>query len=306
MFVRITLSFLFFLLFFSEAQSQVNSAQKLEFNELPVQFLQVVKNYPLINPAYAAVDSGVNIVSGNKMNFGAYRIFRTNYLSATVRMRGASRDSVSPNNHGIGLAALTDKEGEFINRNRLYLTYAYKISLTQNFHLSTGISLGMANYAIQGSNISPSGSAIAPDGNVGIWMFTRKSYLGVSLNQFFNSRLTPIGETSVLVRHLNVIAGKTVVFSPFVQLKSSVVVRSAKNFATDVDVVNLFVVHDKLSAGFNYKHHKAFVFMVGLESIPFRQGKHQAGGWFSYSIPFGKYVVKSIQPYEITLTYKIL
>jgi type IX secretion system PorP/SprF family membrane protein len=306
MFLRITLSFLIFILFCSEVRSQVNSAQKLEFNELPVQFLQVVKNYPLINPSYAAVDSGVNIVSGNKMNFGAYRIFRTNYLSATFRLRGASRDSLSPNNHGLGLAAVTDKEGEFINRNRLYLTYAYKISLSQNFHLSTGISLGMANYVIQGSNISPSGSSMAPDGNVGIWMFTRKSYLGVSLNQFFNSRLTPIGAASVLVRHVNVIAGKTIVFSPYVQLASSVVVRAAKSFKTDVDVVNLFLFHDKLSAGFNYKHHKAFVFMLGLENISFRHGKHLAGGWFSYSMPFGKYVVKSIQPYEITLTYKIL
>jgi type IX secretion system PorP/SprF family membrane protein len=304
MHIRIFLSFLFFIPFILPASGQLNSAQPLQFNELPVQFLQVVKNYPLINPAYAAVDSGTNFVSGNKMNFGAFRIFRTNYLSATLRIP-ASRDSASRNHHGIGLAAITDKDGEFISHNRLYVTYAYKISLAENLNISAGLSMGIVNYVIEGSNISAKGSAIAPDGNAGIWMFGRKSYMGISLNQVFNSRLTPLTETSVLLRHMNVIAGKTIYFSPYCKLTSSLVVRAAKK-NTDIDFVNLFLIQDKLSAGCNYKHHKGFVLMAGLENIPFGQGKHMAGGWFSYSIPFGKYVMKNMQPYEITLTYKIL
>jgi type IX secretion system PorP/SprF family membrane protein len=304
MLIRIFLSFLFFSFFFTLSLGQVNLSRGIQFNELPVQFLQVEKNYPLLNPSYAAVDSGVNLVSGNKMNFGAFKIYRTNYFSFSVRLP-ASKDSVSKHHHGIGIGAVTDKNGEFINHNRVYLTYAYKISMGENINWSTGISLGIVNHTVEGSAISPGGSALAPDGNVGTWIFSKKSYLGLSYNQIFNSKLTPLTETSVLLNHFNVTAGKRFNLGPFLEFHSSFIVRAAKSFPIDLDVVNLLLIGNKVSAGFNYKHHKGLVWMVGLENILFRQGSHLAGGWFSYSIPFGNYVSRNLQPYEITLTYKI-
>jgi type IX secretion system PorP/SprF family membrane protein len=304
MLLRIFLSFLFFATFSTLTIAQVDPAKVIEFNELPVQFLQVEKNYPLLNPAYVAVDSGINMVSGNKMNFGAFKIFRTNYFSVAVRIP-ASKDSLSKNHHGFGLGAVTDKNGEFINHNRVYFSYAYKISLAENLNWSTGMSIGLVNHSVEGGAISPSGSAFAPDGNVGTWIFSRKSYLGLSYNQIFRAKLTPLSETSVLVNHINVTAGKKFELSPYLQLTSSFIVRATKHYPLDVDIVNLFLINNKLSAGTNYKHHKGLVWMAGLENIVFGQGRHMAGGWFSYSIPFGKYVSKNIQPYEITLIYKI-
>ena len=61
MLIRIFLSFLFFTTFYTLTFAQVDPAKVIQFNELPVQFLQVEKNYPLLNPAYAAVDSGINL-----------------------------------------------------------------------------------------------------------------------------------------------------------------------------------------------------------------------------------------------------
>lgn len=304
MLIRIFLSFLFFNTCIDLSLGQDNPTQGIEFNVLPVQFLQVEKNYPLLNPSYAAVDSGINLASGNKMNFGAFNIFRTNYFSVTIRIP-ASQDSSSKNHHGIGLGAVTDKNGEYINHNRVYLSYAYKLTLAENLNWSTGISIGMVNHSVEGGAISPSGSAMAPDANVGTWIFSSKSYLGLSYNQIFRGKITPLTETSVLLNHINIASGRRFELSPHVQLNTFFVLRAAKNHPVDLDIVNRFLIGDKLSAGINYKHHKGLVWMLGLENIIFGQGKHMAGGWFSYSIPFGKYVSRNIQTYEITLIYKI-
>lgn len=295
------LIFLSFFYFFLEVPFGFGQGR---INTFPPQYFRITEAYPLTNPAYAVVDSNLSLISGNKMNFGSFKIFRTNYLSLTFRPNFSEKSSFR--RHGFGLAALTEKEGEYIHYNRFYLSYAFRTRLSESTSLAAGATFGLANNSIQGTSISPGGSALAPDGNIGLWLYGEKAYVGVSLNQLLNSDLKPIGESFRLVRNSNFTAGRRFKITPLTKLTSIINVRSATGYEMDVDFMNVLLIQNILSAGVNYRHHKSLVLSFGFENLRFNQGRHLAAGWFSYSIPFSRYVSSNIQTYEITISYKIL
>jgi len=298
MFLRSFFSFIFIVVLLPNLSGQS------QFNELPVQFLQLSASIPQINPAYAAVDSGVTLTTGNKMNFGSFRVFRTHYFNAISRL--PFRNLNSRNNHGIGLTLLTDRDGDYIQHNRFYFNYAFKIRLATHWSLATGASIGAENISIESSSISPPGSSMRPDASVGIWLQRKRSFIGIAANQLFNSKITPLQETVRLLPHYNLTFGHRQKLSQGLEYVGLLNFRIIQNLNPDIDFQNMILISNFVSTGFNYRHHKGMVVILGFQNIPFKLGRQLASGWFSYNIPFSKYVINNLQTYEITLCYKIL
>lgn len=270
---------------------------------VPVQFLNFPSGFHFINPAFSAADSSASAISGNRMNFGSFKIFRTHFLALN---KAFASDGSGNRRHGIGFLAYTDREGEYISSNRFYLNYAYSLPVGAQTNISTGLSLGMANRLIEATAISAGSSIVSPDGNVGAWIYNTKGYFGASVNQLFNTKVRSLSESLVFRRHFNVSAGRGFDLLPFISWKLSGNLRWLDTKHADLDLMSVFLIQEVISAGVNYRHKRGIVILMGFENLSFKGGNHLGAAYFSYNLPFKRYIVGAPQTYEITLSYKIL
>lgn len=102
--------------------------------------------------------------------------------------------ATSPAHHGIGLQAINDRAG-YINRWSVALSYAYHKPLGPKTSLAAGINLGMSSISLDQSKIvfgdatydlaigytSGELSKIKPEIGAGLWLYSARYYLGVSV-----------------------------------------------------------------------------------------------------------------------------
>jgi len=109
-------------------------------------------------------------------------------------------EKMSPH-HGLGFQALADKSGPFTQLN-LDITYAYHVPLSNHTSLSAGFGAGIyqlglnANQLVQAQG-QPSDPALVsfqkifPDLNLGLWLYSHRYFLGVSLTNSIPYTLNP-------------------------------------------------------------------------------------------------------------------
>ena len=100
-----------------------------------------------------------------------------------------------------------DQEGKYLNRSRFYLVYAWHTHIFEETKLSLGLSAGAMNYSVKGTPLSGNGSDINPDAAVGIQVYRKSTWLGLSVNQLFNSEVQPLNEITVLAPYMNISGG---------------------------------------------------------------------------------------------------
>lgn len=274
------------------------SSRAQEVPYTPVQFQQFFNSYSIINPAAIGSSGSFELQSGRQQHGGAWKHISTTFASANFRFneRRAGKFQVA----GIGFIA--DNEGEYLKRSRVFLSYGWHTTLTKKISLGAGASGGIFTYQVASSNASVSGVATTVDASLGVWLYSAQYYFGVSANQIFNNSLTPLVETTHLVRHANVMGGYTVELNKSLSLLPQFVLRLAKGFPPDIDIAAMAVLNKIVSVGVNYRHHKAVVPMVGFHDV--KVGKGSARLMFSYGVPVGT-VAETIQTYELTLGYQV-
>ncbi len=309
-----------------------------ETKSLPIQFGQYMRSYSLLNPASAGSQARAEINTGVQRNGGNWSNIGTYFFNANIRLTPdkitvplseineneeeeeeetitdttAYTDDYTiettqegpplPNNfHVGGLSLIGDQEGAFLNRTGVYALYAWHTRISPTVFLSAGVSAGVKNYSVDDSYVYGGGSSFAPDGNIGLYLYTSKYNLGISANQIFNSKLTPLREASRLVPHLNVQTSRVFELNRFLLLKPSLLVRVAPDFPVDLNGYVGALIQNVLSATVGYKFQRGMIAMVGFEKI--RLGDHYLKAAFSYYLPVGNNNQLNINTYEVTLNY---
>lgn len=272
------------------------TVQGQQVDRLPVQFGQFFNTYSIINPASCGSKAQLEIQSARQQHGGAWKNISTTFASASVRIekRGAN------NFHVAGLSFISDKEGQYLNRSNFYATYAWHTRLTKKISMSAGISAGYFSYLVSESNANVSGGAIAPDASIGLWMYSKNFYAGLSMNQLFNSKVTPLQETTTLLRHYNITGGYSFAASRSLLLKTNALVRYTSKYPADIDFALCGTINKIFILGANYRHHKSIVPLLGFDNLEIGQGKLKI--MFSYAVPAGK-IADNLQTYELTLNY---
>jgi type IX secretion system PorP/SprF family membrane protein len=270
--------------------------QAQEVPYTPVQFQQFFNTYSIINPAANASVDQFELQSGRQQHSGPWKHISATFASANVRFN--ERPSGKFQVAGIGFVA--DNEGQYLKRSRAFFSYGWHTSLSKKVSLGTGASGGIFSYRVASSNASVTGTATAVDASLGIWLYSSRYYFGISGNQIQNNSLTPLVETTQLVRHVNTMGGYTMAVNKSISMTPQFLVRYTKGFPPDIDVAAVAVLNDIVTAGVNYRYHRGVIPMVGLQDI--KMGNGFARFMFSYAVPVGK-IADIIKTYELSLGY---
>ncbi len=155
-------------------------------------YTQYMFNKLLYNPAVAGIDPYYQIRSDHRFQWvGIQDPPMTNALS--IYGPHTTMDM------GYGGYLYHDRTGP-TSRTGITGTYAYNISITDDIRLSMGVSLGIIQYKVDGTQIDIKDltdqalqkavySSYAPDANFGLYLYTENYYVGFSTSQLINTKL---------------------------------------------------------------------------------------------------------------------
>lgn len=280
-----------------------NLLAQSEVKSLPVQFGQFMNMGQLVNPGLAGTFNRMDINMGNQRQGGNWGGVSTYYALANYRLNRFS-DSLPGNKHIVGAKLLSDYEGTYISRTRIYGTYSFHTPLNSGIWVSAGTHLGLMNYAVQGSALSGDGSDTNVDGDIGFSVYNNSYQFGLSINQIFNSKLQPYQEVTRLTRHFGFTAACSLDVGPLITFRPNLLLRYANSYTLNTDAAAIFVFDELISAGINYRSNRAWVFMAGLEEFGIGEnGKFKLV--LSYSIPLPQANLFNIRQYELTLAWML-
>jgi type IX secretion system PorP/SprF family membrane protein len=264
--------------------------------QLASNYSQYLQNMYTINQAYAGVQDGmeggssfrrqwVGIPNGPRSGFvnfyGAIgkpkkRIFSRN----TLKTKGLS-DIVQRNkvHHGVGGILVYDQAGAFI-RYSGKVSWAVHVPLTSDITMSVAPSVGISTMVLRQSMvefIDPNDPSFSDfinnngrrgyfDMNMGMWLYSKKAFLGYSVEQIFKNQFK---NTNKLVEgELNqfhyVTTGYRFNLPSGFYLTPSVLARISENIKPSIDINAKVEYLETFWGGITYRHDQALVIMGGL------------------------------------------
>lgn len=273
-------------------------AQQVQGAQYPFGFDQFEQSYSLINPAYIGQkgDLGIDLVSqvsGNSRGEVA------SYF-ATISYRINKQKEGNPQYIGLNLYA--DRAGPFLSATRFYGMYAIDIALNDSLTLSGGLAAGGLNYQADPTPRSPGGSALSADAKGGIWLDGEKYYIGVSINQALNNRITPFEEPLQLDRHFNFTAGGDVDLGEDFALRLSGIIRTGN---AEQELLNILLkIKETISGGFAYRfRRKQVVPKVGFSGV--RIGNNELQARVSAKLGLPGRQAKAFQTIGLSVSYNV-
>ncbi len=275
------------------------SAQSSRQPVLFFQFEQASNNYPLLNPASISSQEGFQVKVGNQSSGGPFRNIRSYYLSSSYNL---NLDSKLGAKGVVGINFSGEKEGELLNRNRFNVAYSLKTNISGETSIAAGLAMGIFNYMVISTPVSPGGSSTALDGHLGFWLEHKKSYVGISSNRIFESRVTPIEHILYLDRYYHLILGNVSTLSPNLKFSYSGIARWMQGLKDLYDIGVKGVYKDMVSQEVRLRTRTSIVLLTGIENLKIDRIRFDA--IFSYSIPIAKQS-PDIRIYGIDLKFKV-
>jgi len=225
----------------------------------------------LINPSIAGTLGKVEISAGNQRLLGNFNKVSTYYFNGNVRI--FPKQKLNGPFSVAGLLLYNDREGQYLNRTRGYLLYAWHANLTGMLKFSAGFAIGGMNYSVKGTALSGDGSDTKPDGSIGVSIYNRSFQVGISIAQIFNSEVQPLEEITLLRPFLNLTAEKKITINNSLVITPSTNIRFLIENKTSVFDLNLSFLYRKklfISSGI-YTNNKINL-CLGLNNLPLFKG----------------------------------
>ncbi len=233
------------------------------FAQQEVQYSQYMFNMMAINPAYAGSRDVLSMT-------GLYRQQWVGIEGAPVTQSFTLDMPIKQEQMGVGFQAYHDQIGHF-NNTGLYLSYAYKVSISASTTLSMGMQLGASNLVgnladvkrtLNNNDIDPAfkgtTSKWLPNVGAGLYLSNDKGYIGIAVPSLIRNPLrdyagaTDTAARAKQERHYFLMAGMAFPLNEMLVLKPSVLVKATKE-ATALDVnVNLWI-QDRLAVGASWR-----------------------------------------------------
>ena len=265
------------------------------------QHTQYFQNNYLLNPAVAGIENYMDVRSGFRSQWigleGAPSTFYTSVHTALNKHdRNATRTkqgkqyaaqaapTANKNNrfyvrphHGIGAVALMDKSG-LLSTFSFNMSYAYHLPLTHSINLSGGVSAGVLKQWISRKDLDvlipddpfltgETGNLNKLDLGLGLWLYSRDFYVGVSGMQLVKS-VNDAGSDGLpqaaLQPHYYATAGFRFRVTDGITFTPSVMVKMGAAGMSAVDVNAKAVYNQRFWAGASYRHNDAVAAMIGL------------------------------------------
>ncbi len=260
-------------------------------------YTQYILNNYILNPALSGIENYTDVkISGRDQWVGLNGAPKTCYFSIQApigkgdyRTSSTSFEVPGENpSHGIGLTMINDRTGSF-NRFTIDATYAYHLGLSPTTNLAAGFSAGITNISLDKSKHDFSGSGdpydpatsvainkeinrIRPDLGVGIWLYSKNYFIGLSAQQVIPQKLSFTDDATYvskgrLVPHLFLTAGYRFMLGETVNAIPSVMLKyvqgSSKNsFQPEANLKLQYM--DLLWVGGSYRYQDGYAAMAGF------------------------------------------
>ena len=241
----------------------------VSFAQQDAQFTQYMYNTININPAYA----------GSRGALSLFALHRTQWVGldgAPVTNAVSINSPINNSNLGIGISLVNDRIGPS-NENAFSIDLSYTIKTSEIFKLSFGIK-GTANlFNLDVSKLNPKNqndsqfqkldNVFSPNIGAGIYFHSDKSYFGLSVPNFIESKRYDDNSVAIFKEKINYyfIAGHVFQLSPDIKFKPSLLTKLIQGAPLQVDVSGNFLFYDKFVIGGAYRWSAAVSAMVGFQ-----------------------------------------
>lgn len=241
----------------------------LSYAQQDAQFTQYMYNTININPAYAGSRGAMSI-------FGLHRTQWVGLDGAPVTNALSINTPINNSKLGLGVSFLNDKIGPS-NENTISVDLSYTIQTSETYNLSFGIK-GTANlFNLDVSKLNPAdqgdpqfqnlNNKFSPNVGAGIYFHSDKTYFGLSVPNFIESKRYDDNDTAIFKERINYyfIAGHVFDLNESIKFKPSLLTKLVQGAPLQVDVSGNFLIHDKFVIGAAYRWSAALSAMVGFQ-----------------------------------------
>ena len=241
--------------------------------QLP-QYTQYMINDYVINPAVAGTKEFFEARLNQRYQWsGIDDAPRTYTLSVNGPLKSRK--------FGIGGYIFTDVTGP-TRRSGFYGSYSYILKLSEEAKLSMSLSLGLLQYAVDGSKITLENSAdvalsnalqssILPDAGFGLHLYSETFYLGASAPQLFESHVKFFDEAedgaTNLSRHFFVTGGYNIKTEGDFTFVPSFLVKYVEPTPVQIEFSGRAIYRDALWLGGSYRLDDAAAILVGYDYL---------------------------------------
>ncbi len=235
------------------------------------QFTQYMYNTLSVNSAYAGSRGHVTVTGVHRSQWIG--------IDGAPKSQTLSFDSPIGKNVGLGISIVNDQLGPS-HETYFDANFSYSIKTSETHKLSFGIKGGVRLFDIdwsrgrrQTSNdnlFQENISRILPTVGAGIYFHGEKSYLGVSIPNFFTDQHYDDIQQSVAAErlHLFVIGGLVMDLSETLKFKPAFLFKHVTGSPVIADLSANFMFHEKLRLGVAYRWDDAFSGLAGFQISP--------------------------------------
>ncbi|MDF2447704.1 MAG: hypothetical protein K0R26_208 [Bacteroidota bacterium] len=272
-------------------------------------FTQYMFNEMYINPGYTGSKEAMAVNLTHRQQW-------LNFPGRPITTSFTLHGPLANNKMGLGLSVLNEQIGK-LNRNLVYLSYAYHIKTSEKGHLSFGLMGGIHNQVnklaelkatdvgdIQVSQNTP--SILSPNFGAGIYYYTNKFYAGVSVPRMIDDTYFFDGTTGDIVKsnklnskkfHYYLTVGNVFEINDDLKIKPQAMVKMVASAPMQYDVNVNLLIKNKIWAGIGYRSSSDVSALIGLQITP------QFLVNYSYDYALTKIQKYSQGSHEITLGY---
>lgn len=251
---------LFFVLMFT---GTVSYAQQ------DAQFTQYMYNTININPGYAGSRGTMSIFALHRSQWiGLDGAPKTNALSINTPINNSKL--------GIGVSFLNDNIGP-TNENAISVDISYTIQTSETYNLSFGLKTTANLFDLDVSKLNPAdqgdpqfqnlNNKFTPNIGAGIYWHSDKTYFGISIPNFIESKHYDDNEVAIFKERINYyfIAGHVFDLNANIKFKPSLLTKIVEGAPLQVDVSGNFLINDKFVIGAAYRWSASVSAMVGFQ-----------------------------------------
>jgi type IX secretion system PorP/SprF family membrane protein len=239
------------------------------FAQQDAQYTQYMYNTINVNPAYAGSRGVMSI-------FGLHRTQWVGLDGAPVTNAFSINSPIENSNIGVGLSFVNDRIGP-TEENTISADMSYTIQTSETYKLSFGIK-GTANlFSLDRSKLNPVNQSdpslqnlnnyFSPNVGAGVYFHSDKSYLGLSVPNFLETKRYDDNSTSVYKERLNLyfIGGYVFDLTPSLKFKPAFLTKVVEGAPLQLDVSGNFLINEKLTLGLAWRWSAAVSAMAGFQ-----------------------------------------
>lgn len=239
------------------------------FAQQDSQYTQYMYNTVNVNPAYAGSRGALSI-------FGLHRTQWVGLDGAPVTNTFSMNSPLGDSGLGGGISFVNDRIGPTA-MNNISADLSYTILVSEKYDLSFGIkgSVGLFNldteklhiYDQSDANLVSVKNEFSPNVGAGIYFHSDKTYLGLSVPQFLQTKRYADNDRAVYLdkMHVYLIGGHVFDLSPSLQFKPAFLLKAVEGAPLQLDVSGNFMFNEKFVLGASWRWGAAVSAMAGFQ-----------------------------------------